>query len=193
MTTTKWIWCPFMDLGEDGHMTKPHLVPSSLRPALLADLRDRGSNVNHTPKVSTEFNIDEPGMIAVGRPWEDFRLPGLSISIPSEDCATFLLRLSALEGRRFANGLAYYKLHAWNRCMVLRPWHLISLEAQMKGSLASAELRARVFWADRETPAQVLRKVNAKTANVPIEQMPDYSGPSGHRVDRFQPRERGKA
>lgn len=191
MTATIWRFHIFDDCK-----TKAHLVPASLERSLIADLKSRNINTAAVIKTVTTSGLDSAGcMVHQNRPWEDLTLPGLEFHVPSESVVTFWDRIRALPLRVFADRQLreYYKLHDHLRCVVLKPAHKAHLEFQLAQRMAEAEKRAAVFYADKMSPAEVLRDVNAKAAGVPVEKMPDFSGRDGHRLDRFFPKNRGQA
>jgi len=188
MSKTKWLWLTF-----DDHKVKPHALPASLYRPLLADIRGRNHDVAHKIKpVGPEgMSMDEPGMMAIDRPYEHFEIAGLSLQLPSEDCAAFLSRLRRMEPRHFAPApIPYYKLHDWRCCLVLRPPHYTRLVIDLGTRLPLAEANALAFYAKRQPISEILREANARTAGVPLEQIPDCGE---HRTDRFHPKDRGQA
>ncbi len=191
---TIWRFITFTD-----YKTKCHIAPASLVPALLADLKDRGHDIAATIKDIKMTGFEQGGMVHTQRPWETLMLDGLKINFPSEDVLWSLERLRRYEVRTFKPvgrgklSRPYYKFHDHVRCLVLKPHHYDALETDLSAVLAQAETKAAVFWADKKSPAEVLRQANAKSAGVPVDQMPDYAGTAGHRVDRFIPKERGQA
>lgn len=188
MTQTIWKWITFSDCR-----TKSHAVPASLRGRLLADLADRKVSIEHKIAPCPEVWMDTGGMMATDRPYEHFKIYGIDVVIPSEDCATFLLRIRDLPARSF--GLrdrdAYYKLHDWRMCVVMRPLHKVDLELQIKQRLDVAERHALAFYAHRKAPSEVLREVAARQSGLPIEKIPDLGGHT--QAERFRPRHRGQA
>jgi hypothetical protein len=170
---TKWKWIGFED-------AKHHMVCASLAPAIKADLKARGHLPTKEQDAKT-FGIDMPGMILVGRPFDEFKVCGLKVSIPCEDMATFILAVEKLEPRTQGTK-TYYKLHGFLRCWVLTPHQKSVLLAQLKSRVLKAEDRACKFLAGRKSPAMMLREVAAKASGQPIESIPDLGG---HRLDRF--------
>lgn len=194
MTRPIWRNLIFTKPNDDSTTTKTHVVPASLQRHLVADLISRGMSEPSERKDVRSTGWDNPGMIHADRPWEDFQLPGLTFSIPCEDVVDALERLKGLKMRTFiatSRGLEhhYFKLHSWGHCVVMKPEHHIMLETQMAARLPKAIETARIFWADKQSPNQVLRQVNAKLANVPIEKVPS----TPHPVERYIPKERGQA
>ena len=190
MSVTRWRFILF-----DDHKTKAHFTPASLQRALLRDLADQGHDIRAVIKPTVATGLDTSGMCHVGRPWEDFKLSGVTISFPSEAILTFRDRIARSAQRVFAGKveLPYYKIHDALRCLVLTPAQRRVLLALLTERLPIAERNARVFYADKRPVREILRTVNAKTAGIPVERMPDYSGPGDHVADRFIPRERGEA
>jgi hypothetical protein len=190
MTATKWRFILFED-----SKTKAHIVPAILEKPLLRDLEARGHNIKANVKPILVTGLDEAGMCHQDRPWEELVLSGLKINFPSEAVVSFWDRFRRSPLRCFAGAVArdYYKIHDPLRCLVMTPAQKGRLEVQLAQRTAAAEQRAHEFYADKRPIRDILREVNARVSNVPIEQMPDYTGPADRLSDRFIPRERGKA
>lgn len=190
---------------------KPHAVPMWLEKALLDDLRSRpesGKDLEYTSTETTNMAIDFPGMVAIDRPWMTFALDGLAVEIPCEDVGGFVNELKRLKPRHFKGdhtagetvllsngdriiatgvdeGVMYYKLHGFNRCIVLTPDLYVDLLEALEARLDEAEEKATVFWATRKLPSQILREANAVANGIPVEEVPDCGG---HKNDRFHAR-----
>lgn len=174
MSDRKWLWINF-----DGAI--PHFVCAGLSKSLINDLKNRGCPVDKQEEC-TDMNIDMPGMICTDRPWETLPFMGADIDIPSEDVASFILKLSELKERVFDDGTPYYKLHGFCRCIVFTPAQRVAFLDLLKSRVQEAEKRATLFWADRKPPSQVLREAAASVNNIPIEEVPNLGG---NKVDRF--------
>lgn len=175
---------------------KAHFVTAGYERALLDDLKARAHNIKATVREITECGLEWAGcMVHADRPWESIDIGGLEVHIPCEDVIDALDRVRKLPLRWFAGKTArsYYKLHDIWRCLVMRPHEKGRLEAEIVRLQVSAEQRALVFYADKVSPAEALRGANAHSAGVPPEQMPDFSGADGHRIDRFFNKPRGEA
>lgn len=179
---------------------KSHAVPEYLEGALVADLHARHPDEEPAKVESSPINsmgIDQPGMVAMDRPWMTFKIDGLDIEIPCEDVASFILQLDALKPREFVHGnlgafkgLTYYKLHGFCKCIVLTPDLKVMLTEALQADVAEAEAQATAFWADKKLPSEVLREANAEALNVPVEEIPDCGA---HKQDRFRLPKKGEA
>lgn len=181
---------------------KSHAVPVYMEHAVVEDLQRRtpeevGSDEPLTveSKYTTSCFIDEPGMVAMDRPTTVFVIDGLSITIPCEDVATMAAKLERAKPRTFetgglAEGLSYYKLHGFCKCIVLTPDQRYLLLEQLHARVAECELQASAFYATRKTPGEALREANASALGIPVEDVPDIGG---HKHDRFRARVGKKA
>jgi len=176
----QWIWMYFPSQSVISHM-----VPKCLLRPLLADLASRG----HPDAVYRGFpptdymDFDLPGVICADRPKEQISLAGLDLRIPCEDVVEMLAKLRTLPERYFANGRRYYKLKGYLRCVVLTANQRQKLEVELANRALSAEQKAELFYADCETPGEVLASAS-KVAR----------GALGRdRRDRFHEKNRGEA
>lgn len=172
-----WRWLTF----EAGEMNViGHAVHTDRLQAVIDDLVARGCGAPQTVDLP-ELWLDMPGMVSTKRPWEDFALEGLELHIPSEDVATFFLKLQTLKVRTGD----YFKLKGFHRALVVSTEQRDLLIAMMSARLAVAEQRASAFYAVTPTASDVLKQIAAKTNNIPIEQVPDLGGNKNNRF-RFR-------
>jgi hypothetical protein len=182
-----WKW-----LLIDGWMS--HAVPAYLVQTLVDDLAGRPESEGKVPEVVAEditrFSIDRPGMAAMGRPWMDFYIDGLHISTPCEDVVTFIGKLKKRPMRTWDKGTTryvganYYKLHGFNRCIVLTPDLRFDLIEALEAKIENAEAQATAFYADRKPLGQVLQEANAIAHGLDRDAYKDQDF-GGHKNDRF--------
>lgn len=164
---------------------KNHIVPSHLVQEIIDDLLARKCELESSEPI-TECGIDQPGMLAVGRPCVSFDLNGLEIDMPCEDVATFLLHTDGYKLRG-----NYYKVHGWLTCVVMTPAQFKQYRAVLARELPDSEQRAAEFWAGRAVYSEVLRETAAKLSGTPLDKIPNLGG---NKADRFKaPKVIGKA
>lgn len=173
MGNPHWRWLRF-------EHAKAHLVSAGLVSVIVADMKARDCVLESNEPI-VEFSIDMPGMCRTDRPIETFRFMGLSVSMPTEDVASFAAEAGTLEPRG-TGGRQYFKLHGFHRCWVLSDAQRRLLLARLLRMTPAAEAKTQVFYADKQSPAEALREAAAKGTGRPVETMPDLGG---HKLDRF--------
>jgi hypothetical protein len=134
----------------EGFLT--HVVPSSLEFPFALEMTARNADLmvpshGENPRTITEWGFDRGGGCHLHRPYEEFTWAGLAISVPSQDVAHIVDRLSALELRRFACGTAYRKLKVWHHATVMTPEQAEDLCLLLTARLATARVRDEEFHA----------------------------------------------
>jgi hypothetical protein len=135
---------------------KSHVFPVTLRSKLMENFSARNFEINHDFQdmyggpihEAKEMGLCLPGMQFVNESWEDFKLPGLKVSIITRDVEWFVKRLDKF-GPRFELGKPYYKLHGDLTCLCLLPDNFTSLKKQLIErlplALATAAIDAKEF------------------------------------------------
>lgn len=188
-TKTEWRWLLF---SKEDFMILPHAARGKVRDYVVWDLEQRGCALVEDNDL-VKMNIDQPGMVAMDRPWESFQLDSLTIEMPCEDIATFVLQLESVRARPIPGTsplVNCYKLHGFHRALCLDDDDRASLLQQLRDRLPSAEARAAEFWAGRKLPSEVLREAAALTSGQPLESIPNLGG---NKQDRFRLKSGGKA
>lgn len=149
--------------------------------------RAASSALGYHDQIVAHAYVDAGGMCTTNRPRERFELPGLRIEIPSEDLSFFHRQLRGQVPHRHGER-TFYLMFGWlDRCFVfterMRERFLAMLEARMP----DAEVRCRVFYANRKTAQEVLREQNEKRGAPPDLPYGD------DRAKQYRPRERGEA
>ena len=185
--------------SEERH-TLGHVVHTSTREAVIADLVARGCGTPHESAIPEDgICIDMPGMISTKRPMESFVFEGLKLLVPCEDVAAFVLQLEKLtmctagaapDTAIRDTGDGYYKLHAFHKALVLSPYQRTRLLAKLLAILPNADRRAREFYAVTPSASEVLREAASRVHGIPMEEVGDLGG---HKNDHLRPRGGGKA
>ncbi len=161
---------------------KSHAVHENLSQEIIDDLSARDCELESDEPLVTELAIDQPGMIAADRPWINFNLAGLEITIPCEDVATFVLQCAKYE-LRGSPGKNYYKVHGFMKCLVLSQVQFMFFRKELAMHLLDAEQQAAEFWAGKRVYSEVLQDLAGVKADL-----------GGHKADRFKaPKVVGKA
>lgn len=134
-----------------------HIVCDELQQEVVDDLLVRGATVRDR-RVVTEWGIDMPGVVRVDRPFEEFDFEGCKVAIPSEDVATFLIRLRHLQLRQFKNGKQYVKLHGFMLAVAFTPAQREAFRDRLEQVALRADQHTREF--DEQTlPPDVFSRI----------------------------------
>lgn len=154
---------------------KTHLVPGSLREALLSDLEQRGCVPNAqlaedlarnsedkspNPVARTKrFCLDGGGMIHIDEPWIALRVFNLDVEIRCVEVQMFLAEAQRYPERYFPGKVPYFKNHSRWHCAVFTPTQQEEFIRQMKKILPEAQAKAHEFFSTQLTPHQVLEEM----------------------------------
>ena len=154
---------------------KTHLVPGSLREALLSDMEKRGCVPNiqlaedlarndesesKNPVARTKrFGLDGGGMIHMDEPWVTLRIFNLDLEIRCVEVQMFLAEAQRYQERYFLGKVPYFKNHSHWHCAVFTPVQQEEFIRQMKKALPEAQAKAYEFFSTHLTPHQVLEEL----------------------------------
>jgi hypothetical protein len=104
--------------------------------------------------------LEQGGPCAVNRPYEEVVFHGLTIRVPSEDLQPLL---ATWQDAPLVTSLdqGFHRFTSWPwQCLVVAPEQRTDLLDLLDARADQAERRAAAFWANRESPQEILRKHN---------------------------------
>lgn len=142
----------------DFHSSKPHVVAHPLRDYLANEmihernhpLRERPPGKSN-PEEWYKAALDLGGGCYHNRPWEDFEIDALTVSVPSEYLNYFYKAIRELPRRMFGVH-PYFKLHSYWECIVVLPEQREELLDEMFARLSLAKQRSDAFYASLPDP-----------------------------------------
>lgn len=129
---SSWSWANFED-------AKPHVCYTPLFEDLLHELvverkhplREPIEGKTNPIHNVTEASLDHGGGCFTDRPWEEFMIDGLKLSIPSEHLDDYAIAVNTASVRYFTSGAAYVKIHHYWGCLVMTPEQRDRLSPEM--------------------------------------------------------------
>ena len=137
----KWHWVN--DDLQNESMWLSHAIPDSLYTAIMENLHSRGFYHYGTKEIDGTLSFDLPGMCSMNREYRQVEVDGLTIEIPCTDWEYIYDKLLARKERDDAN-LPYYKLHGFNRCIVLTPDQRDEMLKQMLAQMVEVNAQREI-------------------------------------------------
>lgn len=128
--------------------------------------------------IADTIRLEQGGPCDLRRPYEEIVFYDLTIVIPSED---FQPLLAVWREAPLATSLGqdFYRFTSWPwQCLVVVPGQRTELLALLDTRAEQAERRATEFWANRESPQDILRAYHERRGVI-IPHRPD-------KIDRFR-------
>jgi hypothetical protein len=116
-----WNWLTFKD-APNGHRCSAHAVPAELRVPLVHDLETRGFALRRAAPLGDRLHFElGGGSIITTWPKTTIEDLGFRLVLWQHEVASLRLRTEGYVRRRFKGGVAFYKIHGYERCLVLTP------------------------------------------------------------------------
>lgn len=111
-------------------------------------------------RIVDAIMLEQGGPCSMGRPYEELAFHDLTIKIPCEDLAA-LLQKWRRASLVISRGQSFYRLTSWpDQCLVVMFAQRAELLNLLDARENQAEQRAAMFWANRESPQEILRAYN---------------------------------
>lgn len=153
--------------------TLTNFAPIAAHPKCVSVVKSVINKFGYSVELCDEISFDLPGMIMIGRPFEDIILTdGLKISVPSEDVKNIIKLVD--DTFDFGCPEGFYLVPGFIKRLAFDADGLLDFNNHLVNILDVAENRAYAFYRDKKPMSQVLKEAN-KSDN-------DYGG---HKNDRF--------